>query len=121
MNHVAYRAALSSIPPASTPKPDPGFDIAVAQIGSEVISGVSADGVRTTMTPQKGGLQVKTIELWTARIEGVVLVEKANSPTEADVVTLKNFSTKEPDPTLFRVPATYRILDEYGNQIQAKQ
>ena len=122
LNHVAYRAALSSLPAASAPKPpDPGFEIAVAQIGSQVISGVPADGVVTTMTPQKSGLQLKTIELWTARNEGVVLIEKTNTASEADLVTLKNFTTKEPDPSLFRVPATYQILDEYGNQIQAKQ
>ena len=122
LNHVAYRSAISALPAASAPKPpDPGFDIAVAQVGSQVISGVPADGVRTTMTPQKSGLQLKTIELWTARNEGVVLIEKTNTATEADVVTLKNFSTKEPDPSLFRVPATYQILDEYGNQIQARQ
>jgi hypothetical protein len=122
LNHIAYRAALSSLPPASAPKPpDPGFEVAVAQVGSQVISGVPADGVRTTMTPQKTGLQLRTIELWTARNEGVVMIEKNNTANEADVVTLKNFTTREPDPSLFRVPATYQILDEYGNQIQAKQ
>lgn len=122
LNHIAYRAALSSLPPASAPKPaDPGFEITVAPIGSQVIAGVPADGVRTTMTPQKGGLQLRTIEVWTARNEGVVLIEKNDTATEADVVTLKNFSTKEPDPSLFRIPATYQVLDEYGNQIQAKQ
>lgn len=122
VNHIAYRAPLSSLPAASAPKPpDPGFEIAVAQIGTDVLSGVPADGVRTTMTPQKSGLQAKTIEIWTARNEGVVLIEKTAAANEADVVTLKNFSTREPDPSLFRVPATYQILDEYGSQIQAKQ
>jgi hypothetical protein len=122
LNHIAYRTAISALPAASAPKPqEPNFEIAIAQVGSEVISGVPADGVRTTMTPQKSGLLLRTIEVWTARNEGVVLIEKNNTATEADVVTLKNFSTREPDPSLFRVPATYQILDEYGNQIQAKQ
>jgi hypothetical protein len=122
VNHIAYRTALTPEAGASTPKPaDPDYEVSVAQIGTQVISGVPANGVRTTMTPRKGTAQPKVIEEWTARNEDVVLIEKTSSATEADTITLKNFSTREPDASLFKVPATYQILDEYGNQIQMKQ
>jgi hypothetical protein len=122
LNLVAYRTPLalaSNAPPAPAPNPD--FAVIVDPIGTQVISGVPANGVRTTMTPRTGTAQPKVIEAWTARNEGILLLEKTSSATEADVVTFKNFSTREPDPSLFRVRATYQILDEYGNQIQAKE
>jgi hypothetical protein len=120
VNHIAYRSALTpelrTVPPAPA---DPAYEATVAPIGADIILGVPANGIRTTLTPRNGNASVKTIEQWMAPNEGVVLMEKVTTATEADVIAFKNFSTREPDPGLFRVPATYKILDEYGNQIQA--
>ena len=130
VNHVAYRtslapgAATTASQPAALPTGEAaaGATVNVLQLGTQVIAGVPATGVRTAIEKSTGASKPIVTEIWTARDEGVVLLEKNTTATGDDVtIALKNFSTREPDASLFRVPATYQIIDEYGNQIQAKQ
>jgi hypothetical protein len=126
VGHVAYRSPLSlnaASAAAGTPG-SAGETITSVPIGVQTISGVAATGVRTTaVRPSNNGKPMTTTsEIWTASAEGVVLLEKT-STSEGDETTiaLKNFSTREPDASLFKVPATYQILDEFGNQIAPGQ
>ena len=121
VNHVAYRSALSSQPAPATNAANADFISTSDSLGTQQISGVTANGVRTTTAPKAATGQRKVSEIWTARNEGVILLEKTTTGTDETTLTLKNFSTREPDPSQFQVPATYRILDEFGNQIQAKK
>jgi hypothetical protein len=138
VHKVAYRsslaaaqgvAALSSTPdPVGTQKKPTGETITVESLGVQTISGVVANGIRRTTVWPVGSARgndkpiTAVNEIWTAQIEGVMLLEKnSQSDGSASTVTLKNFNTREPDPSLFKVPATYRIVDESGNEILAKQ
>jgi len=96
------------------------------QLGSRTISGVPANGVKTTTVraPGTAGATDKPLtnvtETWTAGKEGVALLEKTSTSAGNEAtIELKHFSTLEPDPSLFQIPATYRIVDENGNQIAA--
>jgi len=121
VNHVAYRTPLGAEASApATPASSADATVSSVSLGTQVVSGVPATGVRTTTVRQNA--KPAMAEVWTARNEGVVLLEKVSAANgDETTISLKNFSTKEPDPSLFAVPATYQILDEYGNQIQAKK
>jgi len=127
VNHIAYRTRLApdaaGVPAAAVSKPGDAAaeTVTVTQLGTDIVSGVPATGARTTTAPLTGTAKPKVVEIWTARTEGVMLLEKETSAGDETTVTLKNFSTREPDPSLFRVPATYQVFDEAGNQIQTKQ
>ena len=138
VNKVAYRsslaatqgmAALSSSPDAvGTQKKPGGETVTVESLGVQSISGVVANGVRKTTVWPVGSARgndkpiTAVNEIWTAQTEGVMLLEKnSQSDGSASTVTLKNFNTREPDPSLFKIPATYRIVDESGHEILAKQ
>jgi hypothetical protein len=44
------------------------------------------------------------------------MLSSTNSQLGSNVATrtMQNFSTAEPDPTLFKIPASYKIVDENG-------
>jgi hypothetical protein len=138
VNKVAYRSSLSAMrgvpvlsaspAEAGTQKNPGGETVTTESLGVQTISGVAANGVRKTTVWPSGSVRkndkpiTNVSEIWTAQTEGVMLLEKnSSSDGNASTVTLKNFNTREPDPSLFKVPATYRIVDESGNEIQAKQ
>lgn len=118
---VARRTAFTPPPVESLALP------ANAQsLGSQMISGVPANGNRFTAVRAAGVASATgqpgtaSTETWVAGKEGVTLLEKVTgSDGSQSTIAMKFFSTVEPDPSLFRIPATYRVVDESGNEIAA--
>lgn len=96
---------------AATPQKDVKKDV----LGSQVIEGVTCDGVRLTSTIEAGAIgndrpiQV-TEERWTSsELKVDLMVRKVDPRTGEDVVRLTNVRRIEPDPALFTVPPGYQI------------
>lgn len=96
---------------AMTPQKDVKKDL----MGSQVIEGVTCDGVRLTSTIEAGAIgndrpiQI-TEERWTSpELKVDLMVRKSDPRTGEDVVRLTNVRRIEPDPGLFTVPPGYQI------------
>ena len=121
------RAPNTAVIPIDGPLPSLGAintrnrpQYATQGLGTQMIEGSPADGTRVTTTIP-AGMQgndkalVSTSETWTAQDLKMVVLSKHNSPKDGETVTkLINIIRAEPDPTLFQVPSTYRIVDEDG-------
>jgi hypothetical protein len=85
------------------------------QLGTQVIEGVSAEGVRTTRTIPAGQIGNErpleiTSEVWTSPELQMVILSKRNDPRFGETVyKLTDIKRAEPDPTLFQVPANFSI------------
>ncbi len=90
-------------------------------LGIQTISGVPAEGRRTTITYPAGSYMgndrpVTTVsEIWTHTGTRTVLLMKNSHPTMGDSTTvMEDFSVAEPDAALFQVPPGYQVVDESG-------
>lgn len=92
-------------------------NVQVEQLGTQTISGVTVTGQRRTSTFPPGTYQGNNIEVvtveetWTSPQYGVLL-SKNTGPMSEMTMTMANFSTAEPDPALFKVPAGWQVVDE---------
>jgi len=86
-------------------------------LGSQTIEGVVATGVRTTRTipaGQMGNERAITIvtEVWTSTDLKTIVSSKRNDPRMGEqTFQLTNIVRAEPDPSLFTVPADFKIID----------
>jgi len=86
-------------------------------LGSQTIEGVVANGVRTTRTipaGQMGNERAITIvtEVWTSPDLKTIVSSKRNDPRMGEqTFQLTNIVRAEPDPSLFTVPADFKIID----------
>jgi hypothetical protein len=93
--------------------------ISVEQLGTETIEGLAVEGKRTIRTIPVGGQgndrpMVVTAETWTSPDLKITVLTKTSDPRSGEHITrLTNIERLEPDPALFRVPADYKIQDEY--------
>jgi hypothetical protein len=87
------------------------------QLGSKLIEGVQATGIRTTITIPAGQMgNEKPIEIvderWYSDELKITVLSEHNDPrTGRTLYSLKNVSRAEPDPALFRVPADYKMSE----------
>jgi hypothetical protein len=85
------------------------------QLGTQVIEGVTAEGVRTTRTIPAGQIGNErpleiTSEVWTSPELQMVILSKRNDPRFGETLyKLTDIKRAEPDPTLFQVPANFSI------------
>jgi hypothetical protein len=86
-------------------------------LGSQMIEGVLAAGVRTTRTIPAGQignekpLNIVT-EVWTSpELKTVVYSRRSDPRMGEQIFRLTNIVRAEPDPALFAVPATFKIVD----------
>jgi len=86
-------------------------------LGSQTMEGVLANGVRTTRTIPAGQignekpLSIVT-EVWTSPELKTIVYSKRSDPRMGEqVFRLTNIVRAEPDPSLFTVPATFKIVD----------
>jgi hypothetical protein len=86
-------------------------------LGSQMMEGVLANGVRTTRTIPTGQignekpLSIVT-EVWTSPELKTIVYSKRSDPRMGEqVFRLTNIVRAEPDPALFAVPANYKIVD----------
>jgi hypothetical protein len=119
-------AGVSMVPPMAGPQvmiynkstagqaPDPPT---VEQLGTKVVEGVQAEGMRTTITIPAGQigndkpLQIVD-EVWRSPdLQVIVHSEHSDPRMGSTVYSLQNISRSDPSPTLFQVPADYTIKD----------
>lgn len=108
------------LPPIALAKHLPDDDQSGAtteSLGSETIEGVVATGVRTTRTipaGQMGNERAITVvtEVWTSPDLKTIVSSKRNDPRMGEqTFQLTNIVRAEPDPSLFAVPADFKIID----------
>ena len=104
--------------PSTSTNPRSGATTVAEEIGTQTLSGVSVTGYRATVTGP-GPAQNGTSEVWEYSPYGLALLTKETRSTPAGVLrtvttTIEDFSPKEPDPALFKIPDGYRIVDETG-------
>jgi hypothetical protein len=89
-------------------------------LGSQRIEGVEAVGKRTTRTIPAGEigntLPIEiTDESWFSPELQMMVMTKHHDPRSGDTIyRLTNINRREPDRSLFQVPADYRIVDRAG-------
>jgi hypothetical protein len=91
-------------------------NLATEELGTQFVNGVQAKGVRTTSTIPVGAIgnnrELKTVsERWESKDLGI-MIKTVNTDPRFGTTTyeLTNISQSSPDPSLFRVPADYTIL-----------
>ena len=134
VNRIAHRAPMQSnvmpVRPAILPPPGTGRGPHTLSngtifndeyLGTQTISGVETVGRRLSTTRPAGSplgndRPVTLVqENWDDPNSGVSLLWKVTDPAIGDhTTTIRNYSTVEPDPALFQVPAGYRTVDETG-------
>jgi hypothetical protein len=92
-------------------------EIRTEDLGTQVIEGVNAHGVRNTRTILAGAIgNEKPIEIvtevWTAPDLKTIVMSKRSDPRSGEqTFRLTNIVRSEPDPTLFTVPADFKTIE----------
>ena len=91
------------------------------KLGTQVIEGVSADGIRTTFTIAAGEignerpLEIVSERWYSPELRTVVMSRHSDPRFGETVFRLTNINRSEPDRLLFEVPADYTVREEpYG-------
>lgn len=125
-NHTGTKRTLptprsGSPNPSRPPRTPPNSpDIKTESLGRQLVSGVPADGTRTTVTipaGQIGNAQPIQIisETWRSPDLQITVLSKRSDPRTGDVeFQLNNLSRAEPPSTLFVVPADFTITEQTG-------
>jgi hypothetical protein len=86
-------------------------------LGTQVMEGVNAQGIRTTRTIPVGEagnekpIDIVT-EVWTSSdLKTIVMSKRSDPRTGEQTFRLTNISRAEPDPTLFTVPADFKTVE----------
>ena len=112
--------------PGQGPRMRPAFggnrannaNVKTESLGKQTMEGVVVDGTRTTLTIPAGQMgneqpiQVVTERWYSAELQTVVLRKHSDPRTGETVTRLQNVSRSEPSPTLFQVPADYKVTDD---------
>jgi hypothetical protein len=92
-------------------------------LGSQTMNGVLVSGVRTTHTIPAGQIgndkPIRIVtEVWTSPDLQTIVYSKRSDPRMGDqTFQLTNIQRTEPDPSLFTVPADFKVLDGPQNFI----
>lgn len=99
-------------------RPEP--EVRTESLGSKVISGVNADGTKTTMRIPAGAIgNVNPVDVvterWYSPELGIVVASTRTDPVMGDsTFELTSLSRVEPATHLFEVPATYTVTTRQG-------
>ena len=114
---LAVQAATPAMPPSLPDSQAKRPEFSRESLGTQTIEGVLAEGSRTTVTYPIGAVgndgPITTVsETWTSPELKMVVLSKNSDPRNGDSTTrLTNISRLEPDPSLFRIPSDYEIVD----------
>jgi hypothetical protein len=118
----------SGTPPVPPPAPpmialtkhlatDEQLEANTESLGSQTMEGVVVNGVRTTHTIPAGQIGNErpisiVTEVWTSTDLKTIVTSKRNDPRMGEqTFRLTNIVRAEPDPSLFTVPADFKIVD----------
>ena len=122
-NHAVTKTNVSPPPPGAPRanrqrRPTDAANSKIESLGRQLVSGVLADGTRTTVTipaGQIGNTQPIQIvrETWYSPELQLTVLSKRSDPRSGDsVFQLNNLSRAEPPSTLFVVPADFRVTEQ---------
>ena len=80
-------------------------------LGTQTLEGVEFEGTRTTTTSDVQPSQVAVDESWRSKELGLIGLVKHAGPDGETTSRIQNLDRTVPDPTLFVIPADYRIPD----------
>jgi hypothetical protein len=125
---VAYHLTFQPVPvgtPATRPLlPAPtkgpyGQQNITADLGTQVVEGVTVQGRRVTSTTPAGARGndrplVSITETWQSVEQGLLMVQKSSNDNDGtqSIRHYANFSLSVPDPNLFAPPPDYKIVEE---------
>lgn len=122
-NHTATKTTLPQRPAgagANRP-PRPAADLANVKtepLGRQTVSGVPADGTRTTVTIPAGqignaqAIQIVTERWYSPDLQLTVLSKRSDPRSGDSAFQLNNLSRAEPPSTLFVVPADFQVTQQ---------
>jgi hypothetical protein len=96
------------------------------QLGQRNIEGLAADGVRTTMTLPAGAvgnerpLAVVDERWYSAELQATVMSKHSDPRMGETTFRMTNVSRSEPSPSLFEVPADYKIVEAGKEPVEIK-
>lgn len=130
VNRVAYRVKVeiratpfrpaANVPAGGTRTLPDGTIVTEEAPGERSISGVTAVGQRATRTHPPGTYMgndkavVQVSEQWRDPNTGVVLISRNLGPEGDRTQSIAGYQPGNPDPSLFLVPADYKVVDEPG-------
>ena len=94
------------------------YESKTEQLGTQNIEGVEAEGTRTTTTIPAGAIGNErpieiTYERWYSKELQLVVMSKNSDPRSGEqTYRLTNIVRNEPDPSLFTVPHSYRLITQ---------
>ncbi len=97
-----------------------GAEMQEQDLGTQVIEGIPATGVRETRTIPAGAIGNQqpiqiTREVWTSTALKVPVLIKSSDPRSGTAtIRLTNITQAEPDAALFQVPANYVLTERSG-------
>ena len=104
----------TGLPPQFANSPDP---VQTESLGKQMIEGVEAEGTRSTITIPAGRigndrpLKIVSERWYSPELQIVVLSKHIDPFSGENVYRLTAIKREEPSPTLFEVPADYRVIE----------
>ena len=122
IHRIAHRMRVEAYPtnpalPAEPVRRD-GVTTVIADLGTATVLGITALGTRDTTTfpagtyPGSDKFMTVVSERWYSLKYDLTLKNSRLVPESETTETVEDFSTAEPEPSLFTIPAGYQIVDE---------
>ncbi|HLH41734.1 MAG TPA: hypothetical protein VKV74_02020 [Bryobacteraceae bacterium] len=133
LNHSTREATVVHLPPRPTPPssgaakpPAPAAHLgpggATTDLGERQIAGHTTTGRRTLISgdPAARGSEEST-EVWTAADLGLPLYVKHHDHSGESIQEYKNVQVGDPDPSVFAIPAGYKVTEKEGAAYATRQ
>jgi len=98
-------------------------EVKTEDLGTQVIEGVNAQGVRSTRTiaiaeiGNEKPIEIVT-EIWTSSDLKTVVMSKRTDPRSGEqIFRLTNIARSEPDPSLFTIPADFKTVEAGAGKV----
>ena len=102
-------------------------EVSREDLGQQTIQGVLSTGTRTTVTTPMGAVGndaplVRTSEVWMAKSIGVAVRSVTDDPrTGKRSRELVELNQGEPDPSIFRAPEGYQVVNQEMHEVPCEQ
>jgi hypothetical protein len=97
-------------------------NVKIDSLGRQTMEGVAAEGTRTTMTIPAGQMgndapiQIVSERWYSTELQTVVMSRHSDPRVGDTLYRLTNISRAEPAPSLFQVPADYKVTEARGGR-----